>query len=220
MTKKKRLILLSSVGLVGIFLAVHIRGCIVSTMNPQPWILGAVTVPDKKITVTLWAGSRQIRHLAALIQPFEGVNRIMQVAQHDQPTMYFDLVATLPGEGCEMEVYWYPTNNYLRFMDKGFKGSPELRSECLLDLNKKLMFAVVRHNSDTYVAKLSASRSDLLMPQSRYDERAPHTFGGGFSQDGQSVTSTVTIGDEDAVLTHDSWAKESGTFVGLISPRH
>jgi hypothetical protein len=221
MTKQKRLIFLGVLGSLGLLFAGALRSYILSVTNPKPWKIGSVSVPDSQLTISLWAGSKQ----EALIQPYDGVYRILEISQRDKPPAYYDIPSTITSDGCRMEVFWYPTNRFIRFKDTKFaEFSREFRSECLLDLNENVMFAVIRLHGVTHVAKLSEARADLVFPKTHNEERVPHLYGVGTSteksnlSEAVTVTETITIGEQEAKPIDAQWTSDSGVLVGVIEP--
>src|SRR5437763_106717 len=124
--KCKRLIVFSVTGGLCLLTGLAVRSCFAP---PKPWKVGSVVVRDRQITITLWAGSKQ----EAIIQPYDGVYRILEIRMPDQSPAFFDLPDTITADGSRMEVYWYATNNVIRFKDTAFATfAREFRSECLL----------------------------------------------------------------------------------------
>ena len=71
LTKRQRIVLIVIVGGALIWMAIGLRSCIFSMVNPRPWKVGEVVIPDKQMTISLWAGSMQ----EAFIQPYDGAYR-------------------------------------------------------------------------------------------------------------------------------------------------
>ena len=212
---KNRLVLLGLTGGVCLFIGACARSCIVSFANPPHWKVGSVSIPEKQTTISLHLGSMQI----ALIQPYDGVYRILEVSQRDQPAMYFDIPSLITMDKCRMEVFWYPTNNVVRFKDTELDGfAREFRSECVLDLNQKIMFAVIRGKGVTHIAKLSVPRDRLAFPQFYNDERVAHSYSGEVSSLSPTSSETVSIGRQISRPIDAPWTKNPGVPVGVISP--
>jgi hypothetical protein len=216
MTKKKRLLLVGVVGGFCVLAAGGLRSCILSVVSPKPWKLGGVFISEKQMTITLWAGSRQ----EAFIQPYDGVHRILEVSQRDMPTKYYDLPSTITEEGCQMEVFWYPTSNLVRLKDRGFGFAREFRSECLLDLNQHVMFAVLRGSGVTHIAQLSIPRDDLAFPESHVEERVASSYVGKVSNLSPTSSETVTIGRHNSQPVMAAWTTNSGVLIGVIPDKH
>jgi hypothetical protein len=171
--KRKGFLQLGIISALFIIFATFFRSCIYSVVNPPNWKVATISIPEKQITISLYFGSRQ----EAFIQPNDGVYRILAVSQQDKPTKYYDISSLITLEGCRTEIYWYPTNNLVRFKDTELTFAKEFRSECLLDLNQSLMFAVVRGNGVTHTAKLSFPRDEMNFPQSHNEGSSTFVMG-------------------------------------------
>jgi hypothetical protein len=161
---KKKIILIT---IPCLFAALLARSCFVSD---RPSKLGTVSIPERQVTISLFCKSRP---RASVISPYEGEYRIIEVAEGGKQPLYYDLPNTLPADTCDFRVFWYPTNNLLRFHDSGFSWGTQFRSECLLDLGKQILFALVRENGRVYLAKLSLPRDKLSFPQANEKSRVP-----------------------------------------------
>jgi hypothetical protein len=216
MGNKKRLIVLSLLGGFCVLLAVGLRSCILSIVNPEPWKVGTVAIPDGGVSITLWAGSMQ----EALIQPYDGVYRIVEISQRDKPPMYYDIPSTITEDVCRMEVFWYPTNNVIRFKDTKFAAfAQEFRAECLLDLNANEMYAVIRGQGVTHIAILSKPRNELSFPHSHNEERVAHSYSGQASDLNAGSSETVMIGTEESRPSNAPWTLSPGVLIGIIEPK-
>jgi hypothetical protein len=210
--KKKRLIIIGLICVFCILAAIFLRVSVFSVTNPKPWKVGAVSIPEAQITISLFFGSKQ----TAIIEPYNGVYRILEIEQSYKPTEYYDIPSLITDDRCKLEVYWYPTNNLIRFKDTALaQFSQEFRNEDILDLNQKIMFAVIHRNGGTQTAKLSVPRQELDFPQSPNEERVAHdyeTIGQGFSE-------TIMIGREETKSIDAPWTKEMGTFIGVLGDK-
>ncbi len=181
----------------------------------KPTRLGKVDIPDRQMTISLFCKSRP---RAGMIAPYEGEYRILEIAQRDKPPLYYDLPDTIPGDTCHFEVFWYPTNGLVRFKDSG--GAFNV-SETILDLDKRILFAVIRHQDRVYMAKLSAPMTALSFPKRGEKSRVSGSSGMSTSTSTANPNPVVeiTVGDEVARPVDRSWTKDSGSLVGTIAPK-
>jgi len=216
MKNKKKLILLGVIGAIAVLIGACARSCILSFVNPGYAKVGTVSIPDAQMTISLYFGSMQ----EALIQPYDGVYRILEVSQRDKPAMYYDIPSLITMDRCRMEVYWYPTNNLIRFRDTELDAfARECRSECLLDLNQNIMFAVLRGNGVTHIARLSTPRDILAFPQSHNDERIAHFYSGDVSSLSSNSSATFMIGTQQSRPIYAPWTTNPGVLVGVLTPK-
>ena len=214
--KRKRLIRLSIVGVACLLMGACARSCIRATLPSKPWKVGEVSIREKQMAISLYFGSRQ----EAIIQPYDGVYRILEVSQSGKPPAYYDIPSLITMDRCRMEVFWYPTNNLVRFKDTALDSfASEFRSECLLDLNQNTLFAVIRGNGVTHIAKLSRPRDDLTCPQSHNDERIAYSYAGAVSELSLTSSVTVMIGTQVSKPIDAPWTLTSGTLIGIIEPK-
>jgi hypothetical protein len=184
----------------------------------KPSKLGTVSIPERQMTISLFCKSRP---RAALIAPYEGEYRILEVAQRGESAQYYDLPDTIPADTCHLEVFWYPTTNLLRFHDSGLTFDPEFRAETILDLEKHILNSVVRHQGRVYIAKLSSAKPALAFP--RHGEKSRVSSSGGVSTSTSTANpepvTEITVGEEVAKPVDDAWTKDNGTLAGTIAPR-
>ncbi|MCX6922372.1 MAG: hypothetical protein NT154_04025, partial [Verrucomicrobia bacterium] len=121
-----------------------------------------MSIPEIQMTISLFCKSRP---RAGMIAPYEGEYRIIEIAQRDKPPLYYDLPDTIPADTCRFEVFWYPTNSLIRFRDSGLAFDAQFRSETILDLDKRILYSVVRHKDRMYMAKRSTAMSALAFPK-------------------------------------------------------
>ena len=212
---RNRIVQIVILGGIFILMAIGLRSCILSVVSPKPWRIGAVLISEKQMTLTLWVGSMQ----EAFIQPYDGVYRILEVSQADMPSRYYDMPSAFTGDQCSMEIYWYPSNNLVRLKDLGFADSAGFRSECLLDLNERVMLAVIRGSGVTHIAQLSKSKDELDFPQSHNEERVAHSYSGKVSDLSPSSTATVMIGTQESRPIYAAWTTNSGVLIGVIADK-
>lgn len=179
----------------------------------KPSKLGTVSIPNAQMTVSLFSKSKP----RAMIAPYDGENRILEVLQRDKPPLYFDLPGTIPDDRCRMEIYWYSTNNLVRTKDTRLTFAQEFRSECLADLNEGILYSVIRAGDRTYIAKLSVATHLLNFPKSTENERVPHIYGGSVSALANDPSELISIGEEEAKLADATWTKSPGTPAGVIA---
>jgi len=156
-----------------------------------------------------------------MIAPYEGEYRILEIAQRDKPPLYYDLPDTIPADTCHFEVFWHSTNSLIRFRDSGLTFDAQFRSESILDLDKRILYSVVRHKDRVYMAKRSTPMSALAFP--KRDEKSRVASSGSISSSTSSGSPDsavqITVGDEDALPVDASWTKETGDLVGTIAPK-
>ena len=140
----------------------------------KPTKLGMVSIPERQMTISLFCKSRP---RSALIAPYEGEYRILEVAQRNGPTQYYDLPDTIPADTCHFDVFWYPTNGLVRFQDSGLTFDPKFRSETILDFERRILYSVVRHQGRVYTAKLSTAMPTLSFPNDGEKSRVPSFSG-------------------------------------------
>ena len=213
---RKRLIRFSIVGVLCLLVGSCARSCIRSILPAKPWKIGAVSIPDKQMTISLYFGSMQ----EAIIQPYDGVYRILEVSQAGRPNVYYDMPSLITMDRCRVEVFWYPTDNLVRFKDTELDGfAREFRSECLLDLNQNILFAVIRGTSVTHIAKLSRPMDELICPQSHNDERVAHSYTGSALSLSPTSSETVMIGRQKSRPIDAPWTTNPGVLIGVIAPK-
>jgi hypothetical protein len=186
--------------------------------HSKPTTLGTVSIPEIQMTISLFCKSRP---RAGMIAPYEGEYRILEIAQRDKPPLYYDLPDTIPADTCHFEVFWYPANRLIRFRDSGLTFDAQFRSETILDLDKRMLYSVVRHKDRVYMAKRSAPMSALAFP--KRDEKSRVASSSSISTSIYSGSPDpavqITVGDEDALPVDALWTKEAGTLVGTIAPK-
>jgi hypothetical protein len=210
MKKRKRLITISVMGAFLIFVAFEFRSCLLSVVDPKPGKGGTVSVPDGQITLSLYFGSMQ----HALIEPYNGVYRMLEVSRSGAPAAYYDLPSLGTTDRCRLEFYWYPTNDLIRLQDTEIEGHVR---ECLLDLDRHVLFGVIRRNGATLVAKLSTALSELSVPA--YGGRIDESFT-TVSDSGRERSVTFWLGKEQFEFTHAGWTGSTGVLIGIIEPKH
>lgn len=212
---RKKTVLLAAVGSAAVALLVWM--CWPSDYNSlKPTRLGMVNIPDRQITVSLFCKSQP---RAGLIAPYEGEYRILEVAKRAEPPQHYDLPNTIPADTCHFDVFWYPTNGLVRFQDSGLTFDPKFRSETILDLEKRILYSVVRHQGRVYTAKLSTAMPTLAFPRLGEKSRVPSSssvIGPSSNDPAQKIE--IMIGDEVAKIVDDSWTRETGVVVGTIAP--
>ena len=186
--------------------------------HQEPTRMGTVSIPEIQMTISLFCKSRP---RAGTIAPYEGEYLILEIAQLDKPPLYYDLPDTIPADTCHFEVFWYPTNNLIRFRDSGLTFDAQFRSEAILDLDKRILHSVVRHKGRVYMAKRSTPMTSLAFP--KRDEKSRGASSSSISTSTSSASPDpvvrITIGDEDALPVDASWTEETGTPVGTIAPK-
>jgi len=184
----------------------------------KPTRLGTVSIPDLQMTISLFCKSRP---RTGMIAPYEGEYRILEIAQRDKPPLYYDLPDTIPADTCHLEVFWYPTNGLVRFLDSGLTFDAQFRSETILDLDKRTLFSVIRHQDRVYMAKLSEPMTALSFPKRGEKSRVSSSSGISTSTSTANPNPVVeiTVGDEVARPVDGSWTKDSGSLVGTIAPK-
>jgi hypothetical protein len=184
----------------------------------RPTRMGTVSIPEIQMTISLFSKPRP---RAGMIAPYEGEYRILEIAQRDKPPLYYALPGTIPADMCHFEVFWYPRNNLIRFRDSGFTFDAQFRSEAILDLDKRILYSVVRHKDRVYMAKRSTPMSALAFP--KRDEKSRVASSSSISTSTSSGSPDpvvqITVGDEDALPVDASWTKETGALVGTIAPK-
>jgi len=150
------------------------------------------------------------------IEPYDGTFRIVEISQHAKPTMYYDIPSLIARDGCRLEVYWYPTNNLIRLKDTALvEPGQEKRSECLLDLDQNIMFAVLRGNGITHIARLSIPMRELSIPQCD-DWSMACDYQGSLSNLGRNPL--VMIGGRESKFVDAPWTLSPGMLIGVIAP--
>ena len=184
----------------------------------KPTRMGNVSIPERQMTISLFCKSRP---RAGIIAPYEGEYRILEIAQRDKPPLYYNLPDTIPGDTCHFEVFWHPTNGLIRFRDSGLTFDAPFRSEAMLDLDKRILYSVVRHQNRVYMAKRSTAMSALAFPNGDENSRVASSSGISTSTSSGSPDPVVqiTVGDEDALPVDAAWTKETGALVGTIAPK-
>lgn len=184
----------------------------------KPTRIGAVSIPEIQMTISLFCKSRP---RAGMIAPYEGEDPILEVAQRDKQPLYYDLPDTIPSDTSHFDVFWYPTNNLIRFRDSGLTFDAQFRSEAILDSDKRILYSVVRHKDRVYMAKRSAPMSALAFP--KRDEKSRSASSGSISTSTSSGSPDpvihIAVGDEDALPVDATWTKETGALVGTIAPK-
>ncbi len=210
--KKKTLLWIAIPSVLVVLIA---RDCYRSS---KPSKLGTVSIPELRMTISLFCKSRP---RAGIIAPYEGEYRILEVIQRGQPMRYYDLPDTLPAEQCHLEVFWYPTNHLVRFEDLLLGFGAQGRSETVLDLEKHILYSLVRYHDRTYRAKLSLPLPSLCFPKADEKSRAntPWGFATSTSSDNPNPVDTVFFGNDILEATEESWAKDTGNLVGVIAPK-
>jgi len=184
----------------------------------KPIKLGTVKIAEKQLAISLFCKPR-------FRAPHDGAKyRILEVAQLDEPPQYYDLPDAFPQDKCHFDVYWYPTNSLVRFLDSGFGSvpdDPKFRSETILDFEKRTLFIVVRHQNRVYTAKLSSPERTLTFPADGKRPPIPSSYGISTSTAnvGPEPVVKITIANEVADPVDDSWTKDLGIFVGTIAPK-
>lgn len=110
-------------------------------------------------------------------------------------------------------VFWYPALKLIRCKDSGLGFGAEFRSECLLDLENRLLHLVIRHDGQVYVAKQSAPMTALDFPQSEAARRMP---GSSFSTGKPSTI--LYVDNRAAEPVHAPWTTDDGVLIGTIAP--
>jgi hypothetical protein len=196
-----------------------IGGCLWTCIGPvssKPWRIGSVQVPAMGVATTLYFGS--MREVGC--QPYDGVYRMLEVAQTGAATVFYDLPELINTDDCRIEVYAYPSDNLLRFKDTGLSNfARDFRSECLLDITQKTMFTVIRGNGVTHIAKLSEAMTCLTNPLVHDKDRVAHSYGGDPAELSPTSSATVIIGNETTVVSHAMWTTNAGIFVGVLAPK-
>ena len=157
----------------------------------KPTRMGTVSIPEIQLTISLFCKSRP---RAGMIAPYEGEYRILEIAQRDKPPLYYDLPDTIPADTCHFEVFWHSTNSLIRFRDSGLTFDAQFRSESILDLDKRILYSVVRHKDRVYMAKRSTPMSALAFP--KRDEKSRVASSGSIS----SSTSDMTAVNASSLL--------------------
>jgi hypothetical protein len=184
-----------------------LRSCIFSDYEKiKPTKLETVEIPERQIKISLFCKPQP---RMGAIAPYAGEYRMVEVTQSGKPAIYFDLPATLPAETLHFEVYWYPTNNIVRFKDSGFTSASAFRSETILDLNKQILFCAIKPGGGriTHLAKFSRAMQQLSFPEEIGDSRVAHTFG------------ETGVGNEQAEPTDAPWTSNDGVPIGVIVPQ-
>ncbi|MFO1515196.1 MAG: hypothetical protein U1F83_20240 [Verrucomicrobiota bacterium] len=184
----------------------------------KPTRLGTVSIPDLQIAVSLHCKSQP---RAGVIAPYEGEYRILEIAERGKPSLYYDLPDTIPADTCHFEVFWYPTNRLMRFHDSGLTFDSQFRSESILNLEKRTLYSVVRHQDGVYLAKLSTAKSELNFPKRGEKSRVSgaSSIATSTSTDQPDPVVVITIGREVAEPVDAAWTKVSGLHAGTIAPK-
>jgi len=215
MTKKKRMVLLAVLGVGCVFVGSAVRSCILLGVNPAYCRVGSVLIPESQISVSLWAGSMR----QTGFEPYDGAYRILEVVERDRPSAYYDLPSAYAMDQCDMDVFWYPTENALRLKDKGFDDAKGIRSECLVDLNQRAVFGVLRGSGVTHLVEISGAKGELAFPQSRYEVRVASSSFDTPSDLRPDSSATMEVDGRISRPTSAAWTTNSGVLVGVITGR-